>query len=85
LLAAALTSAGASCVVLLRPETLAGYTGRITVESVVLGDFGVDVPATSTLDRDVDVLWIATKATQLEGALTLAPADRVGDAIVIPC
>ena len=84
LLAAALARAGATCVVLLRPETLAGYSGRIAVESAVLGDFDVDVPATSTLDRDVDVLWIATKATQLEQALALAPAERVGDATVIP-
>jgi len=84
LLAAALTRAGATCVVLLRPETLAGYPGRITVESAVLGDFDVDVPATSTLDRDVDVLWVATKATQLEPALALAPAESVGVATVIP-
>jgi len=84
LLAAALARAGATCVVLLRPETLAGYPGRITVESAVLGDFDVDVPATSTLDRDVDVLWVATKATQLEPALALAPAESVGVATVIP-
>jgi 2-dehydropantoate 2-reductase len=84
LLAAALARAGESCVVLLRPETLAGYPGRISVESAVLGDFEVDVPATSTLDRDVDVLWIATKATQLEHALALAPPESVGSASVIP-
>ena len=32
----------------------------------------------------VDVLWVATKATQLEDALTLAPAEVVGDAVVVP-
>lgn len=84
LLAAALARAGETCVVLLRPETLAGYPGRIGVESAVLGDFEVDVPASSTLDRDVDVLWIAIKAPQLEDALALAPAERVGGASVIP-
>ena len=84
LLAAALARAGSTCVALLRPESLAGYPGRIGVESVVLGDFSVDVPATSTLDRDVDVLWISPKATQLEHALALAPAERVGGATVIP-
>ena len=73
LLAAALAQSSGSCVVLLRPETLAGYPGRITVESAVLGDFEVEVPATSELDRQIDVLWVATKATQLEQALTLAP------------
>src|SRR5258708_24712305 len=83
LLAAALARAGATCVVLLRPETLAGYPGRITVESAVLGDFAVDVPATTTLDRDVDALWIVTKATQLQEALALAPPERVGGATVI--
>lgn len=84
LLAAALARADETCVVLLRPETLAGYPGRISVESAVLGDFEVEVPATSSLDRDVDVLWIAIKATQLERALSLAPVDSVGDASVIP-
>jgi 2-dehydropantoate 2-reductase len=32
----------------------------------------------------VDVLWVATKATQLGDALGLAPADDVGDAAVVP-
>ena len=36
LLAAALARTDATCVVLLRPETLARYAGRITVESAVL-------------------------------------------------
>lgn len=84
LLAAALARSGVSCAVLLRPETLAGYPGRITVESAVLGDFEVEVPASDKLDRQVDVLWIATKATQLEQALTLAPQAIVGEATVIP-
>jgi len=84
LLAAALTRAGHSCVVLLRPETLSAYPGRISVESAVLGDFAVEVPATSKLDREVDVFWVATKATQLEDALVLAAPERVGEATVIP-
>ena len=84
LLAAALTRAGETCVLLLRPESLAAYSGRVTVESVVLGDFDVDIPATSTLDRDVDVLWVTVKATQLGSALAFAPVERVDDAVVIP-
>ena len=84
LLAAALARAGATCVVLLRPETLAAYPGSITVESAVLGDFDAHVPATPALDREIDVLWIATKATQLDDALALAPAERVDGATVIP-
>jgi 2-dehydropantoate 2-reductase len=50
----------------------------------VLGDFEVAVPASPLLDQDVDVLWIATKATQLEQALELAAPHRVGDAAVVP-
>jgi 2-dehydropantoate 2-reductase len=84
LLAAALARSGEDVVLLLRAPTLAGYPGRITVESVVLGDFEVDVPAVARLDRAVDVLWVATKATQLEEALGLAPAERVGAALVVP-
>jgi 2-dehydropantoate 2-reductase len=85
LLAAALAKAGMPIVLLLRPEALADYPGRIAVESVALGDFESEVPGASTLDREIDVLWVATKATQLESALGLAPPDRVGGgATVIP-
>jgi len=68
----------------MRAETLARYPGRLTVESAVLGNFEADVPAVALLDRTADVLWLATKATQLEAALTLAPVDQVGEATVIP-
>jgi 2-dehydropantoate 2-reductase len=84
LVAAALARAGADVVLLLRPETLAAYPGRLTVESVTLGEFDVEVPATSVLDREVDVLWVTVKATGLDAALELAPAARVGSATVIP-
>jgi len=84
LLAGALARSGADVVLLLRPETLARYPGRLTVESAVLGNFEVEVPAVSLLDCPVDVVWVATKATQLEDALALAPADQVGAAVVIP-
>jgi 2-dehydropantoate 2-reductase len=84
LLAGALARSGAEVVVLLRPATLAGFSGRLAVESVVLGDFEVELAAASRLDQPIDVLWVATKATQLESALSLASADQVGDAFVIP-
>jgi 2-dehydropantoate 2-reductase len=84
LIGAALARAGSDVVVLLRPETLARYGGTLSVESTALGDFEADVPAAARLDRPVDVLWVSTKATSLEGALELAPADAVGDAVVIP-
>jgi 2-dehydropantoate 2-reductase len=84
LVAGALARSGAEVVLLLRPETLRRYQGRMAIESAVLGNFDVEVPATSVLDREVDVLWVATKATHLESALSLAPADRVGRALVVP-
>ena len=84
LLAAALARAGGDVILLLRPDSLERYDGRLNVQSVVLGDFEVEVPATAMLDRDVDALWVTTKATQLEASLVLAPPERVGAAVVIP-
>ncbi len=84
LLGAVLAQANADVVLLMRPDTLAGYGGRLAVESVVLGDFEVEVPAASGLDREIDALWVTTKAKQLESALALAPPERVGGATVIP-
>jgi 2-dehydropantoate 2-reductase len=84
LLGGALARAGNDVVLLLRPETLARHPRRIRLESAVLGDFEADVALASELDRDVDVLWVSPKAPQLEAALALAPADRVGAAVVVP-
>jgi 2-dehydropantoate 2-reductase len=84
LIGGALARAGADVVLIMRPETLEGYGGRLVVESVVLGDFEVEVPATAQLDRAVDVLWVAPKAPALEAALALAPPEQVGEAVVIP-
>ena len=84
LIAGALARAGVDVLLLLRPETLARYPGRLRVESVVLGDFAVDISTASTLDRAVDVLWVTPKATQLDGALELVPSERVDGAVVVP-
>jgi 2-dehydropantoate 2-reductase len=84
LLGAALTRAGTQVVLLMRPESLARYPGRIAVESDVLGNFEVAVPAAATLEAPIDVLWVTTKATGLESALELAPPERVGNATVVP-
>lgn len=84
LVGAALARGGADVVLLMRPETLARYSGTLTVESAVLGDFEVTVPAASELDREIDALWVATKAPGLADALELAPPDRVGAAAVVP-
>lgn len=84
LLAGALARGGESVVLLLRPETVRAYPGRLRIESEVLGEFVAEVGAASTLDPDADVVWVATKATQLEQALALAPPERVGAAAVVP-
>lgn len=84
LLAAALARGGADVVLLMRPATLAGYTGTVRVTSTVLGDFEQAVPAAAALDRPVDVVWVTPKATDLEAALHAVPAEAVGDAVVVP-
>ena len=84
LIAAALARSGAEVAVLLRPDSLAAYSGQLRVESVVLGDFEVNVPASSSLESAVDVLWVTTKATQLDEAVALAPPDCVGEGFVVP-
>jgi 2-dehydropantoate 2-reductase len=80
----ALARAGQEVVLLLRPEAVAKHPATLRVESVRLGDFEVEVSTTSMLDREVDVLWVTPKAPQLASALELAPAERVGEAIVVP-
>ena len=84
LLGAALARVPAGVILLMRPHALERYDGRLSVESAVLGDFAVDVPAASELDREIDALWVTTKAMQLDAALAIAPAERVGGATVIP-
>lgn len=84
LIAAALARSGAEVTLLLRPESLSAYSGQLRIESVVLGDFAVEVPATVGLERSADVLWVATKATQLDRALPLAPPQVVGEGLVVP-
>jgi 2-dehydropantoate 2-reductase len=84
LVAGALARSGAEVTLLLRRESVARYDGSLSVESVVLGDFTVDVPATSCLGGAVDAVWVATKATQLEQAVALAPAEVVREAVVVP-
>jgi ketopantoate reductase len=71
LVAAALARAGREVVLLIRPQSLRSYPGRIQIESVVLGSFAVDVDAESQLDREIDVLWVTPKAIVLDAALGL--------------
>jgi 2-dehydropantoate 2-reductase len=84
LIGGALARAGREVLLVLRPESLAAYPGGVHVESALLGEFDVDVPAASRLDRDVDVLWIAVKATQLADALEVAAPAVAPNALVVP-
>jgi 2-dehydropantoate 2-reductase len=52
------------------------------VESAKLGDFEAEVAVVTRLEQPVDVLWVTTKATQLEGALPSAPAALVEGTVV---
>jgi ketopantoate reductase len=72
-LGAALSRAGRDVLLLMREESLARYGGVVRVESVLLGDFEAEVPAAPRLERPVDVVWVATKATQLADALERVP------------
>jgi 2-dehydropantoate 2-reductase len=79
-----LAQAGQPVLLILRPETMEEYPGGVHVESAVLGEFDVDVPASTRLDREVDVLWVTVKATQLEDALRMASPAVARDAVVVP-
>lgn len=84
LVGGALAHAGQEVFLILRPETLARYPGRIHVRSALLGEFDVDVPAGNRLDREVDVLWVTVKATQLEEALEAVAPAVAPRALVVP-
>lgn len=84
LVAASLARAGREVVVLVRPQSLRSYPGRIQIESVVLGSFSVDVDAESQLSREVEVLWVTPKAIMLDAAVGLASPAQVRRAAVVP-
>lgn len=70
---AILAHAGARVVVLVRAESLPGYPETLTLESP-FGNVEAPVAVASTLQEEVDVLWVTTKATQLGKAL-----EAIGD------
>ncbi|HZQ91531.1 MAG TPA: 2-dehydropantoate 2-reductase [Terriglobales bacterium] len=74
-----LAAAGDEVVLVLRPETLAGYPAELRLERPT-GAVTAPVRGVSTLEEPVDVLWIATKAPQLNDALrrVRTPAERIG-------
>jgi 2-dehydropantoate 2-reductase len=60
----------------------ASHPARLSVKSAKLGDFEAPVKVVTRLEEPVDVLWIATKATQLEAALLSAPPAMVEGTVV---
>ena len=84
LIGGALARAGHPVTLVVRPEALATYPRRLTVESAPLGMFEAPVEPVAALAEPVDVLWVTVKATHLDEALRQAPAERLGDALVIP-
>jgi 2-dehydropantoate 2-reductase len=84
LVGGALAHAGRPVVLVLRQAALDEYPGGIHVESTLLGELDADVPASTRLDRPVDVLWVTVKATQLEDALRVASPAVAPDAVVVP-
>ena len=85
LLAALLARAGATVTCLAGPETAEHLrTVGLRVESAQFGDFTTPVAAAERLTDPVDVCLVCVKATQLDAALDRAPADVLGDALVVP-
>jgi 2-dehydropantoate 2-reductase len=83
-LGAALARAGRDVLLLMREESLARYGGVVRVESVLLGDFEAELPAATRLERPADVIWVATKATQLAEALDRVSETAVEDSVIVP-
>lgn len=78
LVGGALARAGLPVILIVRNP---GHPARLRVESNSLGSFEVPVDVATRLVRDVDILWVTVKATQLDAALASAPADRVKGAV----
>jgi 2-dehydropantoate 2-reductase len=78
---AVLAGAGERVLLLLRAQSLAGHPGTLTLESP-LGNLIAAVEKAATLEEEVDVLWVTTKATQLEAALDLVPDPLLARTVV---
>jgi 2-dehydropantoate 2-reductase len=83
-LGAALARAGRDVLLVMREESLARYSGVVRVESVLLGDFEAELPAAPRLERPADVIWAATKATQLAEAVERVPEASAEGSVLVP-
>lgn len=73
LVGAALASLGEEVTVVVRPERLNEYPAKLSLKRPS-GEIAAPAKAAATLRDPVDVLWIATKAYQLEAALQAVQA-----------
>jgi 2-dehydropantoate 2-reductase len=78
---AVLANAGERVTLLLRPGTLAAHPRALTLESP-FGGITAACPRAERLDQEVDLLWVTTKATQLEAALALVPEPARAGTVV---
>jgi 2-dehydropantoate 2-reductase len=78
LIGAGLAKFGDEVTLVVRPESVERYPRELRLESAY-GNFSVPVKVTAELDGAYDVLWITTKATQLESALKgVKSFERIG-------
>lgn len=83
LMAAALVHAGEQVALVLRPGTYAQHPDRVRLT----GSFGnLDVPVrrSTTLDDHFDLVWLTTKATQLDAAVETLWAGKDRFDVLIP-
>ena len=82
LIGAVLAKYGDKVTLVVRPEKLQTQPRELAVEST-FGNFRVPVHVISEVMEDFDMLWVTTKATQLEGALS-AVRSAAGLHTVVP-
>ncbi len=78
---AVLAAAGEKVLLLLRPASLAVHPGTLTLDNP-FGHLVVPVVTATALTEEVDILWVTTKATQLEAALGAVPAPSFARMVV---
>jgi 2-dehydropantoate 2-reductase len=84
LVGGALAKAGHDVTLLVRPGRREHYSERLSVQSELLGNFEAPVRVADWLEEQVDVVWIAVKATALEAALGTIPTEVLGDGLLVP-
>jgi len=81
LVAAALAHQGQDVTVVVRPEVLDTYPAWLSLDRPD-GSCRVSIKRTAAVTRRFDVLWIAVKAAQLDGALSVVRGDGELGAVV---